>query len=104
MNRRKDFLWIFSDMILLLIAFFIFSVLGCKESVLNFKVQAYPGGESPHVFLKNKTNDLKQQTVILPGPDIKVVTGQEAVKPDTNEKNLEPAKDKPGAIAVKVQY
>ena len=103
MTRSRYIFEFFSDIILLIFALIIFSLMGCRETTPKLRVEN--GTEDMiHTTPQSAKNLNDKEEVKAIGQNVKVVTGQEAIAPDPKEKNTEPAKDKTGAVAVKVQY
>ena len=103
MTKSKYAFEFLSDVILLIFALIIFSLMGCKETTPNLRIENN-AQDAVHTLSQNPKTLDEGLAVKTLGPDVKVVTGQEAIVPDQKEKDIEPAKDKPGAVAVKVQY
>ncbi len=103
MVKSKYVFEFFSDIVLLIFALAIFSVMSCKETAPNLRIQNdLRDGVRP--LSQNSANIQDQQPAKILGQNVKIVTGEEAVAPDPKEKDVEPKKDKPGAVAVKVEY
>ncbi len=72
----------------------VFWLAGCRE-------------QGPDLRIAQKTGDSveSEPTVIKQiGENVKIVTGEPAIAEDKSEENTLPLEDKPGAVAVKMEY
>ncbi len=95
---------LFLNVALLLFALVIFLLIGYRETfpglhrIGDFK-------DAGRIFFRGSKN-LKDTTPVkaLDPPPVRVVVDTEAATLDQKQNDTEPAKDKTGAVAVKVQY
>ena len=78
---------------------------GCRESASpDLRIEEHAKDSLRQV--NSQTADTNTEVVKDLGPNAKVVTGVPAttIEQDKNQPDAQPAKDKPGAVAVKMEY
>lgn len=80
----------------------VFWLAGCRESNSDLRIEQ-KSVDSVRGSAVNTANTTPKVIKDV-GSNVKIVTGEPATVPDKQEENAEPLKDKPGAVAVKMEY